>query len=59
MKVINALGIRVRKSSTYYNTKRNTDGSKSTGRKVGYSAVFRDSTRREALQKKPPFTQWK
>ena len=26
-----------------------TDGSKSTGRKVGYAAVFTDSTRREAL----------
>ena len=57
MKVINTLGMRARESSTSYNTKRNTvvakkantDGSKSTGRKVGYAAVFTDTTRRGAL----------
>ena len=55
MKVINTPGTRARKSSTSYNRKRNTvvarkeaytDGSKSTARKVGYAAVFTNSTRR-------------
>ena len=50
--------MRMRKSITSYNTKRNTvvarkptepDGSKSTGRKVSYVAVFTDTTRRRAL----------
>ena len=44
-----------RKSSISYNIKKNkeayTDGSKSTGRKVGFAVAFMDNTRREPLPK--------
>ena len=48
--------MRVRESSTSYNTKRHgsskepyTDGSKSIESKVGYAAVYTDTARRGAL----------
>ena len=57
MKVIKTLGIRVKKSSTSYNTKEKysigkevyIDESRSTGRKLDYAAVFTDTTRRGLL----------
>ena len=53
MKVINTLGMRAKKSSTSYNTKRNTivarKPTQSTGWKVSYAAVFTNTTRRGAL----------
>ena len=56
MKVINTRGMTARESSTPFNTKENSnnkeaypDGSKSTGRKVGFAAVFADITRRGTL----------
>ena len=53
MEVINTPEMRARKISTSYNTKKSKeaypDGSKNTGRKVGYAAVFTDSMRRGTL----------
>ena len=44
-------GMTLRESSTSYNIKNTiiTNGSKSTGRKIGFVAVFIDITRRRAL----------
>ena len=57
MKVINTPRMRTRENSTSYNTIRKqgsskeayTNGSKSTRRKKGYTALFTDTTRRGAL----------
>ena len=57
MNVIKTPGMRARESSTSYNKKGNMvvacfhymDRSKSKGKKVGYAAVFTDTTRRGAL----------
>ena len=46
-----------KESRTFYNIKKNTDRTKSTGRKVGFTAVFMNSLEERHYQKKPPFTQ--